>query len=58
MIRVTIRDFGIGFDPEKERRGNGLQNMHQRMEHLGGTCTVESHPGSGTAVTFAVPVNV
>jgi signal transduction histidine kinase len=36
--------------------GNGLANMKTRLEEIGGQCSVQSEPGAGTSVTFAVPV--
>jgi ligand-binding sensor domain-containing protein/signal transduction histidine kinase len=34
--------------------GNGLVNMHRRLEEIGGRCVVESVVGSGTTVRFVV----
>jgi signal transduction histidine kinase/ligand-binding sensor domain-containing protein len=62
---VKVRDNGRGFDlsaaesnPERERlaRGNGLKNMRQRLEKLGGRCKIETSPGNGTEITFVVHV--
>ena len=36
-------------------RGFGLTSMRQRAERLGGTFTIESEPGAGTAVSATVP---
>jgi ligand-binding sensor domain-containing protein/signal transduction histidine kinase len=52
-LRIAVRDNGRGFDPgEPSRRGNGLQNMAQRLQQLGGHLRVESAPGSGTCITL------
>jgi len=55
---LIIRDDGTGFDPdavpERPGRGNGLKNLHQRLEKLGGRCEVNSTPGSGTEIKFTV----
>jgi signal transduction histidine kinase len=51
-----VRDFGIGFDPAGVRRGNGLGNMRDRVEAVGGTLTVTSSAGHGTSVWGSVPV--
>jgi ligand-binding sensor domain-containing protein/signal transduction histidine kinase len=62
---ITVRDNGCGFDlpqveanSEKQRlaRGNGLKNMRQRLEKLGGHATIDTAPGHGTRVTFFVQV--
>jgi len=53
MVTVEIRDDGIGFDPESARNGNGLRNMRQRAESIGGRLEMESRPGAGTCVHLA-----
>ena len=30
--------------------GNGLENMRQRLEHIGGRLVLESEPGKGTRI--------
>lgn len=58
---LSVRDNGKGFDPSavKHRpgRGNGLKNMAQRLEKIGGRCDVRSQPGSRTEITFYVSVS-
>ena len=54
---VTLKDNGRGFAataPKPER--NGLSNMAQRVEDLGGRCLVVSDPGKGCRVEFSVPL--
>jgi signal transduction histidine kinase len=54
---VVVQDNGKGFDPaavNPER--NGLTNLRQRMNELGGTFRVTSSPGHGCRVEFDVPV--
>ena len=57
---LIIRDNGISFDPAavapRPGRGNGLKNMQQRLEKLGGRCAVSSTPGTGTEINFFVAV--
>jgi signal transduction histidine kinase len=59
---ISARDNGKGFDlqslPTKPGRGNGLKNMRQRLEKIGGRCDIESSPGSGTEIKFFVSVPV
>ncbi|WP_240037453.1 sensor histidine kinase [Glycomyces paridis] len=38
-------------------RGFGLAGMRARLAAVGGTLTVESHPGEGTTVAAAVPIH-
>jgi signal transduction histidine kinase len=56
-VRLRVADDGHGFDPAAARPGHyGLRNMHERAERSGGTLTVTSAPGQGTAVELAVPL--
>jgi signal transduction histidine kinase len=51
VLGITIQDNGCGFDARNNQNGHyGLTNMKQRMQKLGGTCSIESQPGSGTVV--------
>ncbi len=52
---VEIADDGSGI-PEDNLRHSGLANMRRRAEHLGGTFTIVTAPGSGTTVRWTVPV--
>jgi signal transduction histidine kinase len=53
---LEVRDDGVGFRPELERqRGQGLRNISQRVQSLGGTLQVHSSPGSGTRVAVLIP---
>ena len=52
-IALTVRDDGAGL--AAGRAGNGLRNIRQRAELLGGSCDVISEPGSGTTVTWTAP---
>ena len=53
-IAVAVRDDGHGFDPRL--RGLGLLGMDERVRRLGGSLSVESAPGKGTALTAELPV--
>jgi signal transduction histidine kinase len=59
-FNVIIRDDGKGFDPgavpERAGRGNGLKNMRQRLEKLGGHCEIHSAPGAGTEIRLFIRV--
>ena len=52
-IDLLVRDDGRGF--VAGRSGSGLRNIDQRAGLLGGSCAVESEPGSGTTVRWTVP---
>jgi signal transduction histidine kinase len=54
--QFTIKDDGKGFDIDSTRPfGNGLQNMKNRMEQIGGTYHLESSPGKGTLTILHLP---
>jgi len=59
-FELSAHDNGKGFDPAtvstRPGRGNGLKNMRQRLEKIGGRCEIESAPGAGTVIKFFVSV--
>ncbi len=56
-VRLDVVDDGVGFDPATlasapgPEGGFGLTSMRSRAAELGGTLTVESAPGQGTALS-------
>jgi hypothetical protein len=52
---VEGADDGRGFDVNSTRRGNGLTNMEDRLDALGGTLQVASSPGNGTTLRAVIP---
>jgi signal transduction histidine kinase len=66
-VSLDIVDDGAGFDVGAVRRSNasqasdggfGLPAMRARARSLGGTLSVESAPGQGTAVAITLPLPV
>ncbi|MEU2241303.1 sensor histidine kinase [Streptomyces sp. NPDC033754] len=59
-VTLDVVDDGKGFEPGSVRQsregGFGLPAMRSRAESLGGTFTVESAPGQGTAVAVSLPL--
>jgi ligand-binding sensor domain-containing protein/signal transduction histidine kinase len=53
LLGMIISDNGKGFDPSAPPRGNGLQSLHARAEHIGGSCKIQSGPDHGTRVAFS-----
>ncbi|MEI7899844.1 MAG: ATP-binding protein [bacterium] len=54
---MTVEDDGCGFSPGTvQAEADGLENMRQRMESVGGCCRVESAPGKGTRVILEIPL--
>ncbi|MGW7197129.1 sensor histidine kinase [Streptomyces chryseus] len=59
-VALDVVDDGTGFDPRAPRPrpggGFGLPAMRSRARSLGGTLSVESAPGQGTAVAITLPL--
>ena len=53
-LLVSITDNGCGFDPTAGSTRNGLRNMKQRLESIGGAFDCESAPGRGTRIHLAM----
>ena len=54
-IRVTVRDDGLGFDPNAHTSGFGLVGMQERAELLNGALGIDSSPGQGTTLNAVFP---
>ncbi|MCE5241808.1 MAG: PAS domain-containing sensor histidine kinase [Desulfobacteraceae bacterium] len=60
-IVLSIEDNGAGFDPEEAHRkignrgGMGLSGMRERAELSGGSFSIRSAPGAGTAIHASWP---
>src|ERR1051325_11435355 len=56
-LRLTIADNGKGLPDEAAATGrNGLANLRERIERLGGTLRIESKPGEGVRLSFVLPL--
>ena len=54
---VELADDGRGFDPRQRHPGeDGLANMSERLQALGGECKITSDPHKGTTVRFCAPL--
>jgi signal transduction histidine kinase len=61
MHVITVRDDGIGFDPETVCSDGGthvgIENVRRRVELMcGGTLEIMSSCGCGTTVKITIPV--
>ncbi|RNL80191.1 sensor histidine kinase [Nocardioides marmorisolisilvae] len=53
LIRLTVSDDGTGI-PADARPGIGLAAMRERADEVGGSLSIGSHPGGGTAVVAEI----
>ena len=58
-LNVMVEDNGCGFDLETARhgKGNGLNNLHARLQEIGGADEIESQPGCGCKIRLTMPIN-
>jgi signal transduction histidine kinase/ligand-binding sensor domain-containing protein len=55
-LLLSVRDDGVGFDPDRVEEGHGLGSLRTRVARLGGRLEVDSAPGRGCAVRVAAPL--
>jgi signal transduction histidine kinase len=56
-LRVAVSDNGCGFEPGVVgQQGEGLRNMQERMKAVAGRLEMVSRPGTGTRLTFEMPL--
>ncbi|MFD9734499.1 sensor histidine kinase [Umezawaea sp. NPDC059074] len=55
-VAVDVVDDGTGFRPDTGTDGFGLAAMRARTNALGGTLTIETSPGHGTALAATLPL--
>ena len=56
-INISIKDNGKGFDMNTVEFGNGLNNMQQRIEEIGGKIDVTSTLNKGTSIHIRIDEN-
>ena len=54
-LTFTVTDDGAGFDTATAKKGAGITNMSDRVDALGGSVEVVSHPGAGSCVRGSLP---
>ncbi len=55
-LNLLIKDDGKGFDPAEITAGNGLKNMEQRAQSIGGKIRRNSFKGQGTSISLEIPI--
>ena len=54
---MNVSDNGKGLPPNRgDPGGNGLINIRQRLQRLGGSVEWSAVPEGGTRVTFRIPI--
>jgi signal transduction histidine kinase len=53
---LEISDDGVGFDPEKIRRGLGLSNIYERARLYNGKVRLRAAPGKGCSLVVTIPL--
>jgi signal transduction histidine kinase len=58
-IELTVRDSGVGFDPEQALYGNGLglNSMKERLTLVRGRLSIDAGVGHGTTIRARVPLS-
>jgi two-component system, NarL family, sensor histidine kinase UhpB len=55
VLRITVADDGIGFDPARTAAGVGLAGMRERVQALGGSFAMDCASGTRIAITLPAP---
>ncbi len=55
-LEIIISDNGLGFDWEKRKNGNGMENMKQRTFELQGTFEIKTKENNGTSIYVTIPL--
>ena len=55
-VQLTIKDDGIGFDPEHTSRGIGLSNIHERTRFYNGDVEIKTSKGKGCILMVTIPL--
>jgi signal transduction histidine kinase len=54
-LRLDVQDDGRGFDPRTRHDGLGLLGIRERVHHLGGQLSIDTHLGGGTRMSVLLP---
>jgi signal transduction histidine kinase len=57
-LTFSVEDNGAGFDPDTVARGQGLENMNERVVAAGGSLTLETAQGEGSRISGRLPAGV
>ncbi len=57
MLKLNISDDGVGFDPNRAKKGIGLKNIISRVKKIKGKVDFDSKPGHGTIIKIQIPAS-
>lgn len=57
-VSLHLRDNGIGFDPEEQHEGFGLQGIRERAETMAGKLAIQSEKSRGVSISIVLPVDL
>ncbi len=57
-LLISIKDNGIGFDSSKidKSKSFGFFSIHERLQHFGGTFSIQAKPGHGSQAILTAPI--
>ena len=55
-MAISVKDNGIGFDPQKTKWGFGLSGVDERARSLGGTFDLSTSVNKGVKVSVRIPL--
>jgi len=55
LIKMSIKDDGVGFDITKRCNGVGLKNIETRVLYCSGKMNIKTVPGKGCAIEIIIP---
>lgn len=58
MLRLEIKDNGIGFTTETQKTGIGLKNMRSRVKKIQGVLFIKSEINNGSLIICEIPLKV
>lgn len=56
LVSIVIADNGEGFEPQNNKTGIGLQNMHNRAQLIGATLHIHAEKNKGATIKIDLPV--
>ncbi|WP_026898198.1 ligand-binding sensor domain-containing protein [Daejeonella oryzae] len=53
-VEISLKDDGVGFNPQPTLKGSGLTNIAVRARRIGARLTLDSSIGKGTTITLSI----